>query len=72
MKQLPVLIAALLLFTACTHYPQADEVVIGKIWTGNDNQPWAEAMAIAADTILAVGMRSNVLKYAGKIHASLR
>lgn len=58
--------AALILLSACKKYPEAEEVVIGKIWTGNDTQPWAEAMAIAGDTILAIGTPKEVMKYAGK------
>ncbi|MCS6973971.1 MAG: amidohydrolase [Cyclobacteriaceae bacterium] len=66
MKKIIFFTALLLLHTACTRYPEADEVIIGKIWTANEKQPWAEAMAIAGDTILAVGTRNEILKYRGK------
>jgi len=59
----PILL--LLLICACSRHPQADEIVVGNIWTGNEAQPWAEAMALRADTILAVGPRNAVLKYRG-------
>ncbi len=36
-----------------------------KIWTGNINQPWAEAIAIQGDTILAVGSNAEILKFQG-------
>ncbi|MDB4292214.1 amidohydrolase [Maribacter sp.] len=48
----------LLLFLAgCTkETPQADLIILNTdIWTGNSKQPRATAMAIAGDTILAIG-----------------
>jgi predicted amidohydrolase YtcJ len=45
---------------------QADLVLIdGKIWTGNPQQPDAEAVAIAGTRILAVGGSDSILKLAG-------
>ena len=35
------------------------------IWTGNKEQPKAEALAIAGDTILAKGSSSEILKLKG-------
>ena len=35
------------------------------IWTGNKEQPRAEALAIAGDTILAIGSSSEILKFKG-------
>ncbi len=66
MKKLLFFTALTILYSSCTRYPEADEIVTGKIWTGNDKQPWAEAMAIAGDTIMAIGSRSDVMKHAGK------
>jgi predicted amidohydrolase YtcJ len=44
----------------------ADLVVINaNVWTGNDAQPRAEALAVSGDTILAVGINSDILKYKG-------
>jgi predicted amidohydrolase YtcJ len=43
----------------------ADTIVYGKIWTGNDNAPLAEAMAISGDTIVAIGSRADIDRYAG-------
>jgi len=34
-----------------------------RIWTGNPAQPYAEAMAVSGDTIVAVGSNREVLKY---------
>lgn len=53
------------LILSCSRGPQADKVVIGKIWTGNANQPYAECMAIAGDSIVAVGSVSEVEKWIG-------
>ncbi len=35
-------------------------IVGGKVWTGEPNQPWAEAVAIAGDRIVAVGSAASV------------
>ena len=34
---------------------QADYILSGKVWTGSDDQPWVEAVAVSGNTILAVG-----------------
>lgn len=34
-----------------------------RIWTGNAEQPFAEAMAVSGDTIIAVGSESAVMKH---------
>jgi predicted amidohydrolase YtcJ len=45
---------------------QADMIVAAdRIWTGNPNQPFAEAVAIRGDRILAVGTRSQVMAMRG-------
>ena len=36
------------------------------IWTGNKDQPWAEAMAIAGDTIISIGSMQEISIFAGK------
>jgi predicted amidohydrolase YtcJ len=40
--------------------------VTGRVWTGNANQPWAEAVAIRGDRIVAVGSRTEVASLAGR------
>jgi len=52
--------------SACKSHPEADTVVLGKIWTGNPSMEWAEGMAIVGDSIVAVGNRSDVEKWIGK------
>lgn len=41
-------------------------VIDARIWTGNTEQPWAEAMAIQGEEILLVGTNSEVQKLLGK------
>ena len=66
MKKSVAFLIALLIFSACSKLPQADLIVTGKIWTGNSTQPWAEAMAVAGDSIVAVGPLSEVKKWEGQ------
>lgn len=55
----------LALLAACSKHPTAQNVVIGKIWTGNPNQPWAEALATNGDTIVAIGNREDLAPWIG-------
>ena len=63
------LITLLILFYSCqnkTPVP-ADLIVLnGKIWTGDSQQPTAEALAVKADTLLAVGTTESILAYQGQ------
>ena len=44
----------------------ADMIITNaKIWTGNSAQPFAEAMAVSGDTIVAVGNKRSAMKYRG-------
>ncbi len=43
----------------------ADLVVYGRIWTGDAGRPWADALAVAGDTISAVGDSAEIAKLAG-------
>jgi predicted amidohydrolase YtcJ len=55
-----------LLFIACAETPPADLVVFGRIWTGNPAQPWVQALAVRADTIIALGDSADLARYAGE------
>ncbi len=46
---------------------QAPDLIVtaGRVWTGNDAQPEAEAVAIAGDRIVAVGSRTEILALRG-------
>jgi len=52
-------------FISCTQeYPDADLIVYNAtVWTANVNQPYAEALAVRGDTILAVGSNADIRKY---------
>lgn len=60
-----VLFCSVVLLCSCER-PVADVVVYGRIWTGDEAMPWAEAMAINADTVVAVGTTSVISKMEGE------
>jgi len=62
------LLSLLMLFglSGCQQKQFADEVIVGKIWTGDPENPWAEAMAIAGDTLIAVGTKAEMKPLTGK------
>src|SRR6516165_5788193 len=41
-------------------------VVNGRVWTGDDSRPWAEAVAVRGDRIAEVGSSAAIRKLAGK------
>jgi predicted amidohydrolase YtcJ len=43
----------------------ADILVTGRIWTGDSSRPYAEAVAISGDRILAVGSPAELSRFAG-------
>ncbi len=44
--------------------PEADLIVIAeRAWTGDDGQPWAEAVAVRGDRVLTVGSVSEVRRH---------
>ncbi len=57
----------LTLFLSCKeNVPEADLIVLNaNIWTGNDAQPKAQAIAISADTIVAIGNDKEIQNYKG-------
>ncbi len=66
-QQLLLLYCLLSLFLACQKpTPKADLIITNaNIWTGNDQQKKAAAIAIAADTILAIGNKEAVEPFKG-------
>ena len=42
-----------------------DLVVYGRVWTGDSVRPWAGAVAISGDTVLAVGDSAEIARLAG-------
>lgn len=63
--RLTLFVAVFLALSACTKNPKADKIIIGKIWTGNPAQPWAEGMAIVGDSLVDVGNTSDIEKWVG-------
>jgi len=57
--------AALLFFSCSNKSGTADQIVVGKIWTADPMQPWAEAMAITGDSIVSIGKAADVLRWQG-------
>ncbi len=57
--------AILLSFLSCQQELTRAELIISNatIWTGNEKQPYAEALAVAGDTIIAVGSNDEIQKY---------
>ena len=56
-----VLLAALLAVASPLAAGPADRIFVnGKIWTGDDARPRAEALAVAGDLILAVGTTAEI------------
>ena len=45
--------------------PAADLVAYGRVWTGDTAAPWAGAVAISGDTIVAVGDSATVASMRG-------
>jgi len=56
-----------LLSSSCQNeIPKAESIVTNAtIWTGNKEQPIAQAMAISGDSIVAIGTEEEIGKYAG-------
>lgn len=44
----------------------ADLIVYGRVWTGDSARPWAAGVAVAGDTIAAVGDSAEVARLSGK------
>jgi predicted amidohydrolase YtcJ len=63
--RLLLLLSVVATLISCSSKRQADTVVYGKIWTGNEKQPLAEAMAISGDTVIAIGSLSEIRQFEG-------
>lgn len=59
-----LVLALLLLITSCKKQPPMAETIIhnAKIWTGNPDEKFAEAMAVKGDTIMAIGSNEDILE----------
>lgn len=73
MKNLKIILNILMImglylmsFSCHIESQKADLIITdAKIWTGNMNQPWATAIAVQSDTIMAVGSNEEILKLKG-------
>jgi predicted amidohydrolase YtcJ len=66
MKKILSFLFGAILFFSCSQKEPADTIVINaSIWTGNPDQPRAEAMAISGDSILAIGSVAEIEKLKG-------
>ena len=59
-------LTVLTVLTACHPSPRADTVVFGRTWTGDSTRPWAGAVAISGDTVLAVGDSAAIARLIGQ------
>jgi predicted amidohydrolase YtcJ len=50
---------------ACQTSAAADLVVFGRVWTGDSTKPWAQAVAVAGDTVIAVGDSTQIVAAIG-------
>jgi predicted amidohydrolase YtcJ len=51
---------------ACAPRPQAATLVVfGRVWTGDSTTPWAGAIAITGDTVVAVGDSGAIARFVG-------
>jgi len=67
MKYFPVFVSLVVVLVSCAVKEQpADWIVVGKIWTANPDQPWAEAMALRGDSILEAGTQADMKKWRGE------
>ncbi|HCM76505.1 MAG TPA: amidohydrolase [Cytophagales bacterium] len=50
---------------SCTQKENSADLIISNatIWTGNEEQPYAEALAVKGDTLIAVGSNADIIKY---------
>ncbi len=53
--RLAAMTALVATLVSCSPPPRATLAVFGRVWTGDSTLPWAEALAVRGDTILAVG-----------------
>jgi predicted amidohydrolase YtcJ len=61
-----ILILSPLGFTMDSASPAADLAVVNaRIWTGNPSRPWANALAVRGERLIAVGSGAEIAKLAG-------
>ncbi len=65
MRKCLTAVAMAVMAVACNNSKQPADMIItnARIWTGNAEQPFAEAMAVSGDTIVAVGSQKQVMRH---------
>ncbi len=60
-----ILVFAIGAILSCENeFQHADLIIVNaNIWTGNEKQPNAEAMAVRGDSIIAIGAKQDILKF---------
>ena len=58
-------LVVLVVLSACQSIPPADLIAVGRVWTGDSARPWAEAVVVEGDSIVAVGDSTGLLRRAG-------
>lgn len=66
MKRLSFILLIMIMISSCKKHPVADQVVLGKVWTGDEQVPWAEGFAIVRDSIVAIGSANEINQWVGE------
>ena len=67
MKRLFTAIVVAASLAGCSSLPPADLVLLNaRVYTVDAAQPWAEAVAVTGDSIVAVGATADIRRYAGE------
>jgi predicted amidohydrolase YtcJ len=68
LQKVLTVVALAVIAAACNEIKEPADMIItnAKIWTGNEKQPVAVAMAVAGDTIVAIGTKGEVMKHRGE------
>ena len=69
MNKTTIALLTIALITACqpreSHQFATLVITDARVWTGDENQPWAEAVAVNDDLIVAVGSNDDISSYVG-------
>jgi predicted amidohydrolase YtcJ len=72
MTQFSLLFFAVCFSLSLNAQSPAETIIVGRVWTGNPQQAWAEAIAIQGDSIIRVGTIADVNVYAGPLTSVIR
>ncbi len=66
MKYLLMVLLLATMLSSCKHHPVADKVILGRVWTADNETPWAQGFAIMGDSIVAVGSVADLENWIGE------